>query len=71
MKIIVNEKIVATEVMPQLIRGESYDVEIKGKKYVVICKCNGFGNKMRVEIHADGKLIKDNGVILPEKKTKK
>lgn len=71
LKIFVNDKMVASQVMPQLIHGESYEVNIKDKQYRVDCKCNGFGNKMRVEIHADGELIKDNGVVLPEKKTKK
>lgn len=68
LKILVDDKIVATQVMPQLIHGESYEVEIKGKKYVINCKCNNFGNKMRVEIYSDGQLVKDNGVKLSKPK---
>lgn len=71
LKIFVNDKMIVSQVMPQLIHGERYEVEINGKMYIVDCKCNGFGNKMRIEIYADGQLIKDNGVVLPEKKTKK
>ena len=50
--------------------GESYDVEINEKKYIVKCKCNSFGTKFRVEIYDGETLITDNGVVLKEKSPK-
>lgn len=66
----VDDKVVAIQNMPQLMHGESYDVEINEKKYIVKCKCNSFGTKFRVEIYDGETLITDNGVVLKEKSPK-
>lgn len=71
LRILVDDKIIHSQVMPQLIQGEIYNVSMKGVEYVVKCRCNGFGNKMRVEIYKEDILVKDNGVTLPLPKNKK
>lgn len=68
LKILVDEKVVVSQVMPQLIHGETYEVSVKDTPYTIKCKCNGFGNKMRVEIYKGEVLVKDNGVTLPNQK---
>lgn len=70
LKILVDDKVVVSQVMPQLIHGETYVVQMKDTTYTIKCKCNNFGNKMRVEVYKGEVLIKDNGVILPLKKQK-
>lgn len=68
LKLLVDDKVVSSQVMPQLIHGESYEVKMKDKTYLVKCKCNNFGNKMRVEVYLGDNLVKDNGVILAKPK---
>lgn len=70
LKVYVDGVVVVSQVMPQLIHGESYLVDMKGRRYTVKCKCNSFGNKMRVEVFDGDKLIQDNGVELPQTKKK-
>lgn len=69
--IFVNDSLVCNDDMPQLIKGEEYEVNYKDELYVVKCKCNSFGNVLRVEIYKDGKLIADNGKIIKEKTAQK
>ncbi len=70
LQILLNDKVVLKANMPQLIHGESYDVEINKKVFTIKCQSNSFGNKMRVEVLQGEKLIADNGIILATKNKK-
>ncbi len=70
LKVLIDDKVVVSQVMPQLIHGETYTVQMKDTSYTIKCKCNSFGNKMRVEIYKGEVLVKDNGVTLPLPKSK-
>lgn len=63
----VNESLVVSDQMPQLINGETYEVKYKEEDFIVKCKSNSYGNILRVEIYQDGKLIADNGKTIKEK----
>lgn len=67
LQISLNDKVVLKANMPQLIKGESYEVEINKKIYTIRCQCNSFGNKMRVEIFQGENLVTDNGVVIEKK----
>ena len=69
--IYVNDTIVATDPMPQLIYGEQYDVKYGDEEFVVKCKSSTYGRVLRVEVYQGDKLLADNGKILKEKKTDK
>ena len=68
--IFINDQLVASDDMPQLIYGETYKVKFLEEEFEVKCQTNSFGNVLRVEIFKDDKLIKDNGKVLKTKKTK-
>ena len=68
-KVFVNDTIVATDPMPQLIYGEQYDVKYGQEEFVVKCKSSTYGRVLRVEVYQGDKLLADNGKILKEKKT--
>lgn len=69
LKIFINDQLVASDDMPQLIYGETYNVKFAEEEFEVKCQTNSFGNVFRVEIFKDEKLIKDNGKVLKTKKT--
>lgn len=68
LNIFINEQLVVSDAMPQLIYGEKYQVKFQEEEYEVKCQTNKFGNVLLVEIYKDGKLIKDNGKVLKTKK---
>ena len=70
LSIFVDGNIVVSDTVPQLIYGESYEVKLNDSEYVVKCKSNTLGSILRVEVYKNGALIKDNGKVIKEKKTK-
>ena len=70
LKILLDNKNILTISMPQLINGEVYDIKIDEKEYNIRCQTNSYGNKLRVEIYKEGKLIDDNKVVLNNKNKK-
>lgn len=68
LSVFLNDKLVITDLSPNLIRGTEYKVNENNNEYLVKCKTNIFGSKMRVEIFKDGQIIADNGKVLKESK---
>ena len=66
----INDTLVASDEMPQLIHGEEYNVKYKEEEFVVKCKSNKYGSVLRVEVYQNGKLLADNGKQLKEKSGK-
>ena len=68
LNIYVNDTLVASDQMPQLIYGEEYNVKHGEEEFCVKCKSSTYGSVLRVEIYQNGKLLLDNGKVLKEKK---
>lgn len=62
LKIYFNEKLVKDVFAPQLYAGEKVEFLLQEKQFHLVCKCNYFATKMRVEIFEGEKLVADNGV---------
>lgn len=73
LKIYFNDDLIKNVLSPQLYVGEKIDFKINDNEYILFCKCNRLGNKLRIEILKDDKTIYDNGVIIEkqEKEEKK
>lgn len=71
LSIFYDNKLILKKNMPQLIQGESFDVPVNDKIYIVKCQSNGFGNKIRIELFDGNTLLSDNGVKLKPKKIEK
>ena len=61
------EKLIRFSNSPDLLKGESVEFKLGEKVFTLKCKCNTFGNKIRMEIYQDKNLICDNGVLLTKK----
>lgn len=68
LSVFVNDKLAIKDQSPNLINGTEYKINANSNEYLVKCKSNKFGSKMRVEIFKDGQMIVDNGKILNESK---
>ena len=68
LSVFVNDKLAVRDQSPNLIGGTEYSIKESSSEYLVKCKSNKFGSKMRVEIFKDGQMIADNGKVLKESK---
>ena len=67
-KIFIDDKLIQTHHMPQLIYGEEFKVTVDAEEVVLKCKCNGFGNKLSIKAYVGEQEIFNNGVVLKKKK---
>lgn len=64
LKVYVNNKIIESYYMPNLIKGETFTFKVDEKEYTLKCKCNSIGAKMSMQVFDSDDLIADNGVVL-------
>lgn len=68
LKIFFNDNLIKDVFSPQLFNGEQVSFNIGEKEFQINCKCNKFGNKLKVEILDGEKIIATNGVELKNEK---
>ena len=71
LKIFVNNDVVASYHMPQLIQGETYKITIDEKDISIKCRSNSFGTKLSVKAYCGENEVYNNGIEVKIKDEKK
>lgn len=61
-KIFVDDKLIETYHMPQLISGTTFNIKVDKKDVVIKCKSNSYGNKLSMVALVGDKEVYNNGV---------
>ena len=69
-KIFIDNKLIANYHMPQLIKGETFKINVNEKEIEIKCKSNGFGTKRSVKAFDGTTEIYNNGIEIKEKSKK-